>query len=360
VSQSTTVQTVEFLKTGTRLIFRPYVGDDGFIRMEVHPEDSDGKVVNGLPSKTTTEVTTNVIVKDGHTVVIGGLFRESSTRSRTQVPGLGNLPLVGALFRHQEDATIREEIIILLTPHIIKDDRAYSAASEAELKEAEKMRVGIRRGMMPWGRERLAETCYDSAVREMQKTKGDRKKALFFLDCATNLNPKFLEAIRMKESLTGRELASVDNSTIRSFLRKQILLERAVTGATEPVEPKKAAPAGKPAALAPTTRPVEAVVSAPVAAATQRPATQPVMAVDRPTTRPAAQPPAVERTNTEPLLERVERALAGVLPRMAAPAMPRQQDDNAKGVVVTELGDEEEEAVATNPTEEQEGQELDE
>src|SRR5690606_22423310 len=99
-TDTTTVQTVQFLRTGTRLVFRPYIGDDGYIRLEVHPEDSDGQVVAGLPSKTTTEVTTNVLVKDGHTVVIGGLFRESDSRTRSQVPGLGELPIVGALFRN--------------------------------------------------------------------------------------------------------------------------------------------------------------------------------------------------------------------------------------------------------------------
>src|SRR4029453_880777 len=135
VTDSSAVQTVEFLKTGTRLIFRPYVGDDGYIRMEVHPEDSDGKVVSGLPQKTTTEVTTNVMVKDGHTVVIGGLFRESSLTTRSQIPGLGDIPILGVLFRAQEDQTAREEIIILLTPHIVKDDSAYPKISEDAQKD---------------------------------------------------------------------------------------------------------------------------------------------------------------------------------------------------------------------------------
>src|SRR4029079_13938669 len=125
-TETTTSQAVESLKTGTRLIFRPYIGAVGFIRMEVHPEDSDGAVKNGLPSKSTTEVTSNIMVKDGHTIVIGGLFRESTVSSKSQVPFVGNLPLVGMLFKNQRDRTVREEVIILLTPHIIQDDAAYS------------------------------------------------------------------------------------------------------------------------------------------------------------------------------------------------------------------------------------------
>src|SRR5205814_7865144 len=122
VTETAKVETVEFLDTGTRLIFRPYIGDDGYVRMEIHPEDSSGGLTSSnLPFKVTTEVTSNVMVKDGHTIVIGGLFRESSDTARGQVPFLGNLPGAGWLFRNQRDRTTREEIIILLTPHVVKD-----------------------------------------------------------------------------------------------------------------------------------------------------------------------------------------------------------------------------------------------
>jgi type IV pilus assembly protein PilQ len=236
VTDTTTVQTVEFLKTGTRLTFRPYIGDDGYIRLEVHPEDSDGHVVSGLPSKTTTEVTSNVMVKDGHTIVIGGLFRESATAARSQIPFLGNIPIVGALFRNRQDITTREEIIILLTPHIIKDDAAYSRASEEAQRDLEKLRVGVRRGMMFFGRERLAESNYDKAVREMNKKNPSRRKAIWYLDAAINLNPTFLEAIKMKESLSGKEVTSVDNSNMRTFVKRQVMAERAAKAEAEEQE----------------------------------------------------------------------------------------------------------------------------
>jgi len=236
VTDTTTVQTVEFLKTGTRLTFRPYIGDDGYIRLEVHPEDSDGHVVSGLPSKTTTEVTSNVMVKDGHTIVIGGLFREGSTNARSQIPWLGNIPIVGTLFRNRQDITNREEIIILLTPHIIKDDAAYSRASEEAARDMEKLRVGNRRGMQFFGRERLAEANYDKAVREMNKKSPSRSKAIWYLDAAISLNPTFLEAIKMKESLSGKEVTTVDNSNVRTFLKRQVMSERAARAEAEEQE----------------------------------------------------------------------------------------------------------------------------
>jgi type IV pilus assembly protein PilQ len=247
VTQSASVQTVEFLDTGTKLIFRPYIADDGFIRMELHPEDSSGGLTGAnLPFKITTEMTSNIMVKDGHTIVIGGLFRESSDVAKSQTPFLGNLPVAGALFRNQRDRTNREEIIILLTPHIIKDDEVYGKLSEDELKRAEKMRVGTRRGMMPWGRERLAEGEYDKAMAELKKEHPNNQKVLWHLDCATNLNPKFIEAIELKQKITGKEVTSVDTSSIRGFVRDMVLQDR--DGAAVPPPTKTGDDKNKPAA----------------------------------------------------------------------------------------------------------------
>ncbi|MBV8779988.1 MAG: type II secretion system protein GspD [Phycisphaerae bacterium] len=261
VTSNASVQTVEYLDTGTRLIFRPYIGDDGFVRMEIHPEDSTGGLTStNLPFKITTEVTSNVMVKDGHTIVIGGLFRESTNTSRSQIPVLGNIPLAGYLFRQQQDITVRQEIIILLTPHIVKDDSAYSEESQKVMQDAERIRIGARHGLMPFGRERLAEGDYEQAVSEMRKDHPDRNKALWNLDCAIDLNPRFLEAIQMKEQLTGETLSDVDNSSIRGFLTREIIAERQ-TPATRPVALPASNLAPKPAARmvekkAPTTLPV--------------------------------------------------------------------------------------------------------
>jgi type IV pilus assembly protein PilQ len=251
---TTSTQTVEFLQTGTRLLFRPYVGADGYIRMEIHPEDSSGGLnSSNLPFKTTTEVTSNVLVKDGNTIVIGGLFRESSQSNRNQVPFLGNIPLAGALFRSKIDDTQRQEIIILLTPHIIKDDAAYSKASEEEMKEAERVRVGVRKGMMWFGRERLAETAYEHAVDIMSKPKPDVAAAVWHLDCAINLNPTFVEALNLRAKITGKEVSDVDNSAIRRFVRDQIMAETR-TPSTGP-SPEPAAPATGMTASHDATRP---------------------------------------------------------------------------------------------------------
>ena len=224
VSQTTSTQTVQFLDSGTTLVFRPYVGDDGYVRMEIHPEDSSGGLTSSnLPFKSTTEVTTNLMVRDGRTIVIGGLFRESSGTSRGQVPVLGNIPVLGALFRQQQDQTTRQEIIVLLTPHILKDDSAYSKLSEDTLKRLDELRVGVRRGMMPFGRERMAQTEYENALAEMAKPTPELNLALWHLNAAINLNPMFLEAIELRSKINGRVVTESDNSLIRDFVAKAIL-----------------------------------------------------------------------------------------------------------------------------------------
>ena len=289
-SETLTTSSVSFLDTGIRLLFRPYIGEDGFIRLEIHPEDSDGSIdANGNPQKSTTEVTSNIMVRDGRTIVIGGLFADSTTRARSQVPFLGSLPGVGALFRQQADATVRQEIIILLTPHIIKDYDQYGAASEEEAKHANRLEVGARLGLMPWGRERLAESWYEMAVQEMNKPHPNRQIALWHLNCAIHLNPMFSEAMELRAQITGKELTATDNSTIRSFVRKQVMEDR--------VNGKGEAP---PAAVVP-------IEAAPVTQTTDKtkksPKSEPTAKIDEPTTQPAVAetpttPPAVAETPT--------------------------------------------------------------
>jgi type IV pilus secretin PilQ/predicted competence protein len=237
VSATTSTQTVQFLDSGTTLSFRPYVGDDGYVRMEIHPEDSSGGLTAAnLPFKTTTEVTTNLMVQDGRTIVIGGLFRENSQSTRGQVPFLGDIPWAGALFRQRQDQTQRQEIIILLTPHVLKDDSAYSQISEQQMKRAEELRVGVRKGMMFFGRERLAVSAYENATAELAKPHPDRNVALWYLDMAINLNPMFLEAIELREKVSGQRVTDPDNSIIRHYLEDSMLSDASHT-ATKGVTP---------------------------------------------------------------------------------------------------------------------------
>ena len=120
-TEATVLQSVEFLDTGTQLILTPQVIDDNRVIMKIHPEVSDGIVIDGLPSKNTAEVTTNLMAPDGGTIFIGGLIRDRKEDIKNRVPVLGSIPLLGALFSKTTNITSRTEIVVLITPHIISN-----------------------------------------------------------------------------------------------------------------------------------------------------------------------------------------------------------------------------------------------
>jgi general secretion pathway protein D len=117
-SQVSTVQAVQFLPVGTLLRVRPFISSDGMVRMEVHPERSSGQVINNIPQTDTTEVTTNVMVPDGATIVIGGLMENVDNKQEASLPVLGDLPWLGFLFRQRQHTHLKRELVVLLTPRI--------------------------------------------------------------------------------------------------------------------------------------------------------------------------------------------------------------------------------------------------
>ena len=195
-----TIGEVKFLDTGTKLSFRPYIADDGYIRMDIYPKDSSGELDDeGIPTETTAELTTNIMVKDGQTIVIGGLFRDAVTSTRSQIPLLGDIPLIGAFFRGTTDSNVRQEIIVMLTPHIITEPEQTN--SEARAADIARKRYGARMGLQGISRARLAEDHYAKAVSHYADS--NSVEALCELDDALDLRPSYLEALRLKERIIG-------------------------------------------------------------------------------------------------------------------------------------------------------------
>ncbi len=222
---TSTTESVEFLETGTQLKFRPFISSDGYVRMTVNPSDSTGGInALGLPFQRTTETTTDILVKDGHTILIGGLFRDTSTTGRSQIPLLGSIPLIGAAFGSNADSTIREEVIILLTVRIIEDQDAYAAHSAEVLDDMERLRVGVRESMMPFGRERLAQVNYHKALE--YAAKGWDGLALWHNKLAIHNRPSFVDAIKLREELLQKREVDYEGSLIRNFLHEKILEEQ--------------------------------------------------------------------------------------------------------------------------------------
>ena len=189
---------VKFLDTGTKLSFRPYIGDDGYIRMQLHPKDSSG-VLNdqGVPNETSAELSTNIMVKDGQTIVVGGLFRDVVSSTKSQVPLLGDIPVLGEFFKSTTDNTIRQEVIILLTTHII--DTPAELEGDKRAADVERKRLAARDGLHFLGVARLAEDSYSKAV--TLYSGGDAQAALCELNWTLHLRPTYFEALRLRERI---------------------------------------------------------------------------------------------------------------------------------------------------------------
>ena len=219
----TVTQSVAFLETGTRLIVRPYIGEAGYVRLEIHPEDSSGLVnASGLPNSSTTECTSNVLIRDGHTLIISGLFREVTTQTRSQIPVLGNIPYAGAAFRSNVENTTREEVIILITPHVIKQE-VDEAVGEELLNDVNRSRLGLREHLAWYGRSRLAATYLGWAKTHAAAGRDD--SALWDLGLALNLDPRMEEAMKMKEQITNRAVWAGEprDNAARWVVQKMIL-----------------------------------------------------------------------------------------------------------------------------------------
>ncbi|MEJ2131208.1 MAG: type IV pilus secretin PilQ, partial [Gammaproteobacteria bacterium] len=100
----------------------PQITPDDRIIMDLKVnQDSVGQVFNGVPSINTTEITTQVLVEDGQTVVLGGIFQTATNKSSTKTPFLGDLPYVGRLFRRTVESDDKQELLVFITPRIMRD-----------------------------------------------------------------------------------------------------------------------------------------------------------------------------------------------------------------------------------------------
>ncbi len=224
VTETAAIQAVQFLETGTQIKFRPIINDDGTVRLLVHPKDSNGGLTAAnLPFEETTEAHADLLVDDGDTALIGGLFRERTVGSKTQIPLLGDIPVLGLAFGATSDQTVREEVIILLTVHILKETEVEKRAQRDLFEDVERIRVGCRRGLLGTGRERLAQAYFQQALSSLEH--GHRGLALLNVRMALHNQPKHLSAIKLKERLLNQRMWDDEGTNMRAFLWKLIQAE---------------------------------------------------------------------------------------------------------------------------------------
>ncbi len=261
-TETSATQTVQYLDTGIKLIFRPFISKDNSIRMELAPSVSEavlrqvtdrlgGGIV--IPDEKTNQITTNVRVKDGQTLVLGGLFQEKTTTGRRQVPGLGDVPLFGAAFRGQDDTVERNEIIFLITPNIVKEALASAMGKEAQAF-AEAVRVGAREGVLFFSREALSANQNQDAMEALAK--GDTELALYHTENSLRINHNQPEMILLRSELDkSRPALTFERDMMKRIMQKQIDAAGATGAASAAKPPVQEDPLAKPASgtVSPTT-----------------------------------------------------------------------------------------------------------
>ena len=119
------VSSIQYRDTGTILTILPQVNSAGLVNMEIRQEVSDVGVASfgdtNSPSFTSRETETTVVVRNRESVLIGGIIDERIERTRNGVPLLMDVPVLGRLFRFEQDRRERTELVVLITPYVIRD-----------------------------------------------------------------------------------------------------------------------------------------------------------------------------------------------------------------------------------------------
>lgn len=116
---------LEEIKTGIDLTVTPKISEDGFVLLNINTTKSDpdfSRTIDGIPGVAEKSASTFVLVKDGDTVVIGGLYRTLNAEQKNAVPFLSKVPVLGALFRSNSKDNQHEELLVFITPKIVKYD----------------------------------------------------------------------------------------------------------------------------------------------------------------------------------------------------------------------------------------------
>ncbi len=117
----------------------PQINESNFVRLEIEEEVEDVQSIDPVlgPRTTTRQARTTVVVQDQQTIVIGGLMRDTTTEDVGKVPFLGDIPLIGRLFRHTSTRSVKTNLLLLLTPYIIRDTEDFQAIFRRKMEERE-------------------------------------------------------------------------------------------------------------------------------------------------------------------------------------------------------------------------------
>jgi general secretion pathway protein D len=122
---------------GTKLTVRPTINEDGYISLVIQQEVSSAtdQTAFDAPVISTREAATQVLVRDGQTIVLGGLRDQEHDKTQSGVPILSSIPLIGGLFGTASRTNSQTEFYLFLTPRILRTDKDADAVTTPKLPE---------------------------------------------------------------------------------------------------------------------------------------------------------------------------------------------------------------------------------
>jgi len=203
---NTVLNSIDRKDVGIKLRITPQITEGDYVKLDLYQEisalkqDSENILINIGPTTTIRSTKTSVVVKDSQTVVIGGLMQERREENVTKVPLLGDIPVLGWLFKHTSISKNKTNLIVFLTPHIIKDAEQLS-----KLTDSRKLEFAKSEGTYAQG---------ELLVKFKEGTSEDRISEIISTEGASVISVSKageLYRIRLKRGMDVREAAKIFN-----------------------------------------------------------------------------------------------------------------------------------------------------
>ena len=153
VTEGTATESVKFIETGTMLKITPLIDERNNVLLEVKPEISSAEIEAGTPVVKTTKVSTWLLAKNGETVFIGGLIRDTKTRTRDMIPCFGGIPGLGVLFGTTSRTMNKTELIVLITPKVMDLDTDRKLMGREPIEKTRKVDEELVKEPLPHHKE---------------------------------------------------------------------------------------------------------------------------------------------------------------------------------------------------------------
>ncbi|MFP4013110.1 MAG: hypothetical protein ACLFVQ_03420 [Chitinispirillaceae bacterium] len=178
------------IKFGIQLDITPWISQSGQITAEITPVVSNSDKTNdeGYPNVSSRSLTTTVRLNDGETLILGGLIKNQESEYKYKVPLLGDIPIIGALFRHSGKTRSKSNLVVYITPRIVSRNQAINIDKELEKFNLQQKNFFERK--MYEGMKKTKSAFNDSSKTQTEKPEAEEKKKRSSKVIQTSLEPE--------------------------------------------------------------------------------------------------------------------------------------------------------------------------